>query len=262
MTLHEDRGRAESFGAAAERYDRSRPDYPGELFDAVLGEGATGLRVLDVGCGTGIAARQMAARGAVVLGVEVDARMAAVARARGTEVEVGPFEGWDPRGRLFDRVTAAQAWHWVDPGRGTEVAATVLEDGGRLCLWWNVADAPPGFRALVEPVYQRVAAEAHAFSVLLGSTARQTPFGVEAAATAIEASPLFAAPTVTRLAWSRRYSREQWLDQLPTHSDHARLSPERLAELLEAVGGAIDVLGGAFEMAYTTTLLSAERVAR
>ncbi|HQU25632.1 MAG TPA: class I SAM-dependent methyltransferase [Acidimicrobiales bacterium] len=259
MTLHEDRGRAESFGGAAERYDRSRPDYPAALFDAVLGDDAGALRVLDVGCGTGIAARQMVARGARVLGIEVDARMAEVARARGTEVEVTPFEEWDPRDRRFDRVTAAQAWHWVDPVRGADVAATALEVGGRLCVWWNVAQAPPALRALVNPVYARLAAEAHAFSVLLGSTARQTPFGVEAATAALETSPHFSAPAVTTLAWSRRYTRDEWLDQLPTHSDHARLSPEVLGHLLDAVGEAIDSLGGGFEMAYTTTLVSAER---
>ena len=262
MTLHEDRGRAESFGAAARRYDRSRPDYPPELYDAVLGDDATGLRVLDVGCGTGIAARQMAARGARVLGVEVDERMAEVARASGLAVEVAAFEEWEPGGRLFDRLTAAQAWHWIDPVRGTARAADALEAGGRLCLWWNVAEAPADFRALVEPAYARLAAEAHAYSVLLGSTARQTPFGVETATTALDDSPDFSAPDLATFAWSRRYARDEWLDQLPTHSDHARLAPSVLAELLGAVGEAIDALGGSFEMAYSITLVSASRLAR
>lgn len=262
MSLHEDRGRAESFGVAAGRYDRARPDYPPALFDAVLGPHRAGLRVLDVGCGTGIAARQMAARGASVLGVEVDARMSEVARARGTVVEVAAFEQWDARGRLFDRVTAAQAWHWVDPVRGATAAAAALEGGGRLCLWWNVADAPSAFRERVGPVYARLAPEAHAFSVLLGSSARPTPFGVESATGALGSSTDFAEPVVTTFAWSRRYSRDEWLDQLPTHSDHARLPPPVLADLVRAVGEVIDELGGGFEMAYVTYLVSAERLAR
>ena len=257
MTLHEDRGRAESFGAAAERYDRSRPNYPPELIDDVLGEKATGLRVLDVGCGTGIAARQMMERGASVLGVEVDERMAALARSRGFTVEVSALEAWEPAGRRFDRVTAAQAWHWVEPVRGTEVAAAALAPDGRVCLWWNVAQAPREFRALVEPLYARLAPEAHGYSVLLGSTTRPTPFGVEAAAAALGASSHFSAPERTTFSWSRRYTRDQWLDQLPTHSDHARLAPPVLADLLTAVGEAIDTLGGDFEMTYSTTLLSA-----
>ncbi len=259
MTLHEDRGRAESFGAAAERYDRSRPAYPPELFDAVLGEDAAGLRVLDVGCGTGIAARQMIARGARVLGVEIDERMAELARRWGIEVEVTAFEAWEPGVRRFDRVTAAQAWHWVEPVRGADVAAAALAPGGRLCLWWNVAEAPGDFRASVDPLYARLAPEAHAFSVLLGSASRPTPFGLTAATSALAASPHFSTPQRATFTWSRRYTRDEWLDQLPTHSDHARLAPRVLTDLLGEVGDAIDALGGEFEMSYTTTLLSAAR---
>ena len=228
----------------------------------MLGDDATELRVLDVGCGTGIAARQMAERGARVLGVEVDERMAEVARASGIPVEVSAFEEWDARGRLFDRITAAQAWHWVEPVRGTAAAAAALAPGGRLCLWWNVAEAPGDFRTLVEPLYARLAPGAHGYSVLLGSTSRPTPFGVAAATAALAFSPHFATSARETFTWSRRYTRAQWLDQLPTHSDHARLSPPVLAELLDAVGEAIDALGGDFEMAYSTTLLTAARRAR
>jgi SAM-dependent methyltransferase len=60
--------------------------------------------VLDVGCGTGIAARQFQAAGCTVLGVDVDARMALWARHRGLDVEVGTFETWDARERVFDAV--------------------------------------------------------------------------------------------------------------------------------------------------------------
>ena len=81
--LFEDRSRAESFGDIAEAYDRARPSYPPALFDDLLADGAR--TVLDVGCGTGIVAALLAARGCDVLGVEVDERMAQVARAKGIE---------------------------------------------------------------------------------------------------------------------------------------------------------------------------------
>src|SRR5581483_5420759 len=114
---HRHRQIAESFGTDAERYDRTRPRYPDALVDRVVA-GSPGPDVLDVGCGTGIAARQFRAAGCRVLGVEVDARMAELARRSGLEVEVGSFETWDPAGRTFDAVIAAQAWHWVDPVAG------------------------------------------------------------------------------------------------------------------------------------------------
>ena len=85
-----DRALAESFGAEAEQYDRTRPGYPPALIDDLLSGGARD--VLDIGCGTGIAGRLFLARGCQVLGVEPDARMAGVAGTQGLTVEVARFE--------------------------------------------------------------------------------------------------------------------------------------------------------------------------
>lgn len=84
---------AESFGVDAQRYDQARPGYPDTLVTRIV-TGSPGSDVLDVGCGTGIAARQFQAAGCTVLGIEPDARMADFARARGLQVEVATFEAW------------------------------------------------------------------------------------------------------------------------------------------------------------------------
>lgn len=91
-----DRERAEAFGDDPVRYDRARPSYPDELVADLVAEHPA--RVLDVGCGTGIASRLFRAPGRTVLGIEPDPRMAAVARGYGLEVEEVRFEGWDPGG--------------------------------------------------------------------------------------------------------------------------------------------------------------------
>src|SRR5579875_1636628 len=119
--LFVDRGRAESFGTVAANYDRFRPSYPPALIDDLVATGAH--TVLDVGCGTGKAAVLLAARGLDVLGVEIDPKMAELARSHGVPVEVSSFEGWDAAGRMFDLLTCGQAWHWVDPARGVPKAA-------------------------------------------------------------------------------------------------------------------------------------------
>lgn len=138
--LHRDRSRAESFGSVAAAYDEHRPTYPSALIDAVVGApvGRDGsVDVLDVGSGTGIAARQLRAAGANVLAVEPDPAMARVAEASGLSVEVGTFEAWDPVDRSFDVVLFAQSFHWVEPAGAARKAWDLLRPGGVLALCWN-----------------------------------------------------------------------------------------------------------------------------
>jgi SAM-dependent methyltransferase len=251
--LHANRIRAESFGAVAELYDIARPSYPSELVAALLDGGAR--TVLDVGCGTGIAATLFAAAGCEVLGVEVDPRMAALAAAKGIDVEVAAFEGWEDRGRRFDLVISAQAWHWVAPRAGAEHAASVLAPGGSFAAFWNLGRPPREVRAVLAPVYRRLAPEIENYSsgpVRDRSRVGDTALGLVACG-AFE-------PVGKRwFEWARSYDSAAWVDLLRTHSDHQTLAPDRRERLLAAVGAAIETLGGAFEMRYETVLVSASR---
>jgi 2-polyprenyl-3-methyl-5-hydroxy-6-metoxy-1,4-benzoquinol methylase len=117
IVSHVERERAKLYDRQAKQYDRSRSGYPDALIDQILGSSPHRLSVLDVACGTGIASRLMAERGARVLGVELNAGMAEIAERHGIPTEVAAFETWDPAGRTFDRVTCAQAWQLAGPRR-------------------------------------------------------------------------------------------------------------------------------------------------
>jgi SAM-dependent methyltransferase len=252
--LHEDRRRARSFGADAVRYDRARPDYPLALLEAV---GANeGQDVLDVGCGTGIAGRLFARQGCAVLGVEPDPRMAAVARATGLSVEISSFEEWDPRGRLFDVVASGQAWHWIDPDLGASKAAAVLRPAGAVALFWNCGHPEPDLKAAFDDIYRRVAPGVDSHSIVLGHPPDDR---FEAAAAAIDQTGLFGPVRRETHSWEKVYVREEWLDHLPTHSDHQGLPADELGQLLEEVANAIDHRGGSFAVRYDTILLTATR---
>src|SRR5690242_18813267 len=152
---HQAREVAESFGAEASRYDRARPSYPAALVERIVAA-SPGRRVLDVGCGTGIVARQFQAAGCEVLGVDPDARMAGHARERGLQVEVATFETWATNGRAFDTVVSGQAWHWVDPVAGAAKAASALRRGGRFAVFWNVFQPPADLGKAIAELYRRV----------------------------------------------------------------------------------------------------------
>ncbi|QXJ26330.1 class I SAM-dependent methyltransferase [Actinomadura graeca] len=245
---------AESFGSDAERYDRNRPRYPGAMIEAIV-TGSPGPRVLDVGCGTGIAARQFQDAGCRVLGVEPDARMAALARRTGVEVEVASFEDWDPAGRAFDAVTAGQAWHWVDPAAGPAKAARILRPGGRLAAFWNVFRPPPDLGEAFSAVYRRVLPDSPIFSRMLPPPGDHTAL-LAKPIDGMRAVDAFGDPEQWNFEWERDYTRDEWLDLVPTSGGHTLFSPAKLEELLTGIGEVIDAAGGSFTMHYTALVLT------
>jgi SAM-dependent methyltransferase len=260
--VHQARQVAESFGADAGRYDRTRPRYPEALVDRIIAA-SPGLDILDVGCGTGIAARQLQAAGGRVLGVEPDARMAEFARRSGVQTEVAKFEEWDRAGRRFDAVTAGQAWHWVDPVAGAARAAQALRPGGRLAVFWYVFQPRPDVAAAFAAVYRRVLPDSP-FSRAQGSRGVLPGLGAysaffTAAADGIRRAGAFGAPEQWRFDWDRRYGRDEWLEQVPTFGGHSQLPPGQLAELRAGLGAAVDEAGGSFPMHFTAVAVTAAR---
>jgi SAM-dependent methyltransferase len=254
--LHRHRQAAESFGKDAGRYDRARPGYPDALVERIIAA-SPGPAVLDVGCGTGIAARQFQTTGCRVLGVDPDARMADLARQNGVEVEVAAFEAWDPAGRTFDAVIAGQAWHWVDPAAGAAKAAQVLRPGGQLAVFWNAFQPPRGLTEAFAAVYRRVIPDSP--NVWGGPILDAYLTMCGAAADGIRQAGAFGDPEEWRFGWDRRYTRDQWLDQVPTFGGHTQLAPATLEDLLAGIGAAIDAARGSFTMQYTTVAVTAAR---
>ncbi|WP_127506797.1 class I SAM-dependent methyltransferase [Actinoplanes solisilvae] len=249
---------AESFGVDAERYDRARPRYPAELIDRIAAT-APGPAVLDVGIGTGIVARQLRSAGCRVTGVEPDPRMAAVARDSGFEVDVATFEEWEPSGRTFDAVVAGQTWHWVDPVAGAAKAASVLRPGGWLTLFWNAAQPSPDAGAAFSAVFQRLMPESPLARATGLSAAQGYSRLLDLADEATRATGAFAAPQRWAFEWEQTYTRDEWLDQLPTQGLFTTLPPDELATLTAAIGAAVDALGGSFRMHFTTLATAATK---
>jgi SAM-dependent methyltransferase len=256
--IHEERRRAESFGTDAGQYDRARPGYPAALIDDLVDFGTD--RVLDVGCGTGIAARLFAERGCRVHGVESDERMAAVARAHGLTVDISQFERWEWEGEPFDLVISAQAWHWVDPEIGPAKVAAVLRPGGRFAAFWNQYSHEPRVQEALGAVYKRVAPGLWRGSVALGTISEdELARGQAADCAALTARGFFDPPERRSYSWTRTYDRKQWLDELPTHSGHRTLDPQELNAVLDGVGEAIDRLGGQIVVRLCASMITAVR---
>lgn len=146
---------ARGYGAAADTYERSRPDYPA---DAVAHLAATlglrpGVRVLEIGAGTGKFTRQLAGTGATIVAVEPVEAMRAVLAGVVPDVEIldGTAEMLPLPNASVDAVVVAQAFHWFDAVRALSEIHRVLRPGGHLALVWNLRDTDvPWSRAVGE----------------------------------------------------------------------------------------------------------------
>ncbi len=247
---HLDRARAESFGAVADQYDRLRPAYPAALMDDLAA--LYPAEALDVGCGTGKVAVALAERGLSVLGVEPDARMAALARARGIAVEVSTFEGWEDRGRRFALITCANAWHWVDRSRGVPKLAQVLRPGGAFALFFAVDVLDEAVASTFEPAYRRCAPGLRVFGAPPPSADVDDfdPFAGVDAFSSVETRVYPAERTLTA---------DGWVSLLATVSDHQRLEPGRLSALQQGIRETIEGLGGSVHARCGTYLWLARR---
>jgi len=140
------------YGVAAAEYDACRQGFPKEVFNrlAALGVGRPGQRVLDLGCGTGLFAREFARRGCRVTGIDPDPAMLERAEAanRGEVITVrylpGRAEATGQPDASFDVVAAGTAWHWFDRPAAAREAIRVLAPGGRLVIAHLDWHCPPG----------------------------------------------------------------------------------------------------------------------
>jgi SAM-dependent methyltransferase len=242
---HLDRARAESFGSYAEAYDRHRLPFPNSLVEDLIA--VARKEVLDAACGTGLVARALAACGLSVLGVELDPRMAEIARRYGLDVEVARFEEWNDAGRRFDLVTFGDAWHWIDPAKGVAKVASILKPGGTLVRFFKGYVLPPETFAKLEPTYRSIAPSLNVYG--------KWPEGIEWV-DPVASSPDFVIHPTKEYASDEVFAASQWTGYLSTASDHRRLPPEVLAKLLDAVG---ETLGPEVAVRARTIALFAQR---
>ncbi len=150
---------AERFTATSSLYARWRPDYP-EAYLRWIRSLATGRRCVDLGSGTGILSRQLAAHGFTVIGVEPNAAMRTGAAEKGggpTYVEGRAEATGLPEGSA-DVVVAGQAFHWFDLDGALAEVQRLLADTGIASAVWNIRENQ-GFSAAYDAVLSRFSTE-------------------------------------------------------------------------------------------------------
>jgi MOSC domain-containing protein YiiM/ubiquinone/menaquinone biosynthesis C-methylase UbiE len=142
MAIHE--SAAKGFAAAADAYERGRPEYSTEAIAALVRELGIGpgKRVLDLAAGTGKLTRQIAPSRAEIVAVEPIAEMRAKLAAASPDVEAleGTAEAIPLPNHSVDAVVVGQAFHWFDGIRAVSDIRRVLKPDGALGLIWQARD--------------------------------------------------------------------------------------------------------------------------
>ncbi|MBX9705287.1 MAG: class I SAM-dependent methyltransferase [Gammaproteobacteria bacterium] len=119
---HIDKGRAIDWGATSQDYATYRPGPPDSFYEKLLAldVGLRGQRILDLGTGTGVLAREFAKQGAVVSGIDISpeqieqAKLLAAQERLPIDFRVSSAETTPFKDNSFDVITANQCWLYFD----------------------------------------------------------------------------------------------------------------------------------------------------
>jgi SAM-dependent methyltransferase len=224
---------AAGFEREAATYAVTRPGYPDEAVDWLVGSGRSD--VLDVGAGSGQLTASVAASGHRVVAIEPVRGMLEQLRSRGLDVPVvqSSAEQLPFRIECFDVVTIATAFHWFDPDRSLAQIAGVLRPGGRLALVWNSRTATNGWAAEFG-------------DLLVGAQ----PAGLvgdwgASSISEVEMSQLFGPLESAEFAFTQRLDRDGLIGLAASRSYVIALAAPRRRRLLESVGRLFDSAAGA-----------------
>jgi len=222
------------FRRQATVYARYRPDYSPGLYAAIearTGPGG-GRCAVDLGCGTGFVAAELARRGWNAVGIDFSAPMLAEAsRLAGGGVPLlsARAEALPVAGAALALVTSGTAFHWFAPAPALAEIERVLVAGGWAAIFWRY-DAPG------QPYMELVAEVLAEFGVTLPDIAG----GVQVHAGApFTGSGLAPVPTIT-LASEVAFTAESFCGYVSTLEWIRRFAGSHHAEFLARLRRELD----------------------
>ena len=250
MGVHDAAERGFTAGVGA--YERGRPSYPPEVVQHLerrYGLGS-GVRVLDVGAGTGKLTALLEATGADVTALEPVAAMRHALARNCPKVQVvdGSAEQTQLADACVDLVVVAQAFHWFDARRATEELGRVLRPDGGLALIWNSRDAREPWVAEMSRIVRWNAGLIPTYDA-----------GDEAWIERVTASGQFVSRGVTELSFSHELDAAGLRARVLSISYIAKMSLEEQAPIIAQIDALIADFPASFSLPYRTFIYDFQR---
>ena len=257
--------RRHSFNEDADNYQAARPDYPEWVYEVLTnrcGLGA-GVRVLEIGPGTGQVTGRLAAAGASVVAVELGAALASRLRLEtaGQDVTVveGDFTTVALPGEPFELAVCGTAFHWLDPTVAVPRLAALVRPGGWLAVWWTVFGDPERWapwRTALDALYEQYlpGERRDAYHV-------PAPLQIDARTTELTAGGWFGPVQAELIRWRHRLTPDAARRLWATFSNIRELPADRREPFLDGVAAVVSRQPGAVVVDnYITALYTAQRL--
>lgn len=242
---------AEGFRAAAELYDRARPDYPDEAgrWLAEKLDLRPGRRVVDIAAGTGKLTRVLVDTGASVVAIEPVAEMRS--RLTSAPAQVRALDGTAEKMPLsdasVDAATVGQAFHWFAGEPALVEIHRVVAGAGRLAVVYNRRPLDDPLHGAIEAIIAPVRGDAPAHR---SGRWRDAFVG----------TPLWAPVEEAELAHAQQLDREGVIARVASISFIAKLASDRRAEVLGQVRSLVEGAPEPIELPYICELFVWQRL--
>ncbi len=250
-----------TFDTEASKYDKMRPGYADELFQAIfeyvkIGEGS---RVAEVGSGSGQATLPVLKTGCELTSIEYGENFSRILMEKfggykGFKVITGKFEDVDLEDDAYDLIFSATAFHWVPEEIGYPKVYSALKSGGAFARFanrprnsQNAHELAAEIDALYEEYYNK------AYDIKSGTKKWFT----EEKAKEISQIPAkygFTDITYKLFYRERVFTADEYIQLLGTYSDHIAIEETIRNEFFSKIAAAINRHGGKIIISDTMDL--------
>lgn len=258
-----------AFGANAQGYSDSRPDYPGRVFE-ILKEmcGAhQATTAFEVGAGTGQATGPLLDLGCCVTAIEPDERLAdhlaerLIRHRARLRVLCRTFEEASLPDASFDLGIAAMSLHWLDADSALRKAFRLLRPDGYWGMWWTVfgdPDNPDDFQRRTGTLFQALPRSPSA------GNKPGTPYALDRDQRTAELSMAgFETICIEEIRWQPTLNTCQIVGLTATFSPVALLHRDERDRFLDMIAEVVEhEFGGSVTRNFVTVLYTAQRPER